>query len=114
MNDLSQFRNLRILALFACKDLTDDGIKQLAALKNLRYLDLLATKISDNGLMELSALPRLEHLRVYSPNLSDAGEKAFQQRHPKCKMSGPTWREAIKEDAIRRSKGKEPGANGGE
>jgi hypothetical protein len=46
--------------------------------------------------MELSAIPGLAHLRVAGPNLSDAGEKAFERRNPKCELSDPTWRDAIK------------------
>jgi internalin A len=96
IKEVTALQNLRILSLFDCIDLADDGVKQLATLNNLAYIDIIMTKISDAGLMELSAIPGLAHLRVYSPNLSESGEKAFKQKNPKCELSGPTWRGAIK------------------
>ena len=95
MKELAALRNLRILSLFGT-DVTDDGVKQLAALKNLTYLDLAGTQVSDTSLMELSAIPGLAHLLVAGTKVSDVGEKAFKQRNPKCELSGPPWREAIK------------------
>jgi Leucine-rich repeat (LRR) protein len=96
VKELAALRNLRILSLFDCTNLTDDGVKQLITIKNITYLDLVMTKISDAGLMELSAIQGLTHLRVWSPDISDAGEKEFERRNPKCDLSGPTWRDAIK------------------
>jgi internalin A len=96
MKELAALRNLRILSVFGCTNLTDGGVRQLATLKNLTYLDLVMTKISDTGLMEFSAVPGLAHLRVAGPTVSDAGKKAFERRNPKCDLSGPTWYDAIK------------------
>ena len=81
---------------FRCTNLTDDGVKQLATLKNLTVLDLPSTKISDTGLMELSAIPGLAHLCVAGTNVSEAGVKEFERRNPKCDLSVPSWQEAIK------------------
>jgi hypothetical protein len=96
MKELAALQNLRILSLFDCTTLTDDEVKQLATLTKLIYLYIIMSKVSDAGLMELSAIPGLAHLRVFGPNLTEAGEKAFKQRNPKCELSGPVWRGAIK------------------
>ena len=96
MKDLAALRNLRILYLFGSSNLTDDGVKQLATLKNLTILDLTVTTVSDTGLMELSAVQRLAHLCVAGTHVSDAGVKEFNQTNPKCDLSVPSWREAIK------------------
>jgi hypothetical protein len=74
----------------------DDGVKQLATLKNLKILDLAFTNVSDAGLMELSAIPGLTHLGLGGTNVSNAGRKEFERRNPKCNLSVPLWSEAIK------------------
>ena len=77
--------------------MTDDGVKQLATLKNLYdILDLMVTKVTDTGLMGLSAVQGLAHLRVAFTNVSDVGEKEFKRRNPKCDLWVPSWREVIK------------------
>ena len=101
MKELAALRNLRILSLYEPWKLTDDGVKQLATLKNLTYLDLWMTEVSDTGLMELSAVPGLVHLGVSDTKVSDAGKKEFQRRNPKCELSVPPWQYAIKRDGLR-------------
>jgi hypothetical protein len=56
---------LEELWLHGCKNITDAGMVHVGKLKQLRYLDLGATKIGDAGLAHLSELSNLEHLELY-------------------------------------------------
>jgi hypothetical protein len=62
------------LNLFGC-DLTDDSVKQLARFKNLRRLDLTATRVSDVGVQALPGLPDLRALHLGTTKISNAGLK---------------------------------------
>jgi hypothetical protein len=52
---------------------TDDGLKELAALKGLQLLWLGATHVSDAGLKELAGLDDLETLSLGYTKVTDAG-----------------------------------------
>jgi hypothetical protein len=67
---------------------TDTGVKELAALKNLNSLDLGFTKVTDAGVKELAALKNLTSLNLYSTQVSGAGMKELQKALPKCKIIG--------------------------
>lgn len=54
-------------------DVTDEGLKALAAMKNLRRLSLDRTRITDAGLQNLSGLKLLEYLNVHTTAVTDAG-----------------------------------------
>ncbi len=49
--------------------ITDAGLKELAPLKNLHYLNLDATKITDAGLKELASLKNLRSLSLHASPL---------------------------------------------
>lgn len=52
---------------------TDDGLKALEPLKNLRKLHLENTKIGDAGLTHLKGLTNLEYLNLYGTQVTDSG-----------------------------------------
>jgi hypothetical protein len=52
---------------------TDDGLKALEPLKNLRKLHLENTKIGDAGLTHLKGLTHLEYLNLYGTQVTDSG-----------------------------------------
>ncbi len=52
---------------------TDAGLKNLAAFKNLKELHLEGTGISDAGLDHLKNLTSLEYLNLYNTKVTDAG-----------------------------------------
>jgi hypothetical protein len=56
---------------------TDAGLKYLAALSNLQWLDLSGTKVSDTGLNELAGLKQLKTLRLNDTQVTDAGLKGL-------------------------------------
>lgn len=53
--------------------ITDDGLKAVEGLKNLRKLHLENTKITDAGLAHLKNLSNLEYLNLYGTQVTDAG-----------------------------------------
>ena len=53
--------------------ITDGGLAQLAAMKNLSRLHLENTKIGDAGLDHLKGLANLEYLNLYGTQVTDAG-----------------------------------------
>jgi len=53
--------------------ITDEGLKNLENLPNLRKLHLENTKITDAGLAHLKNLQNLEYLNLYGTAVSDAG-----------------------------------------
>lgn len=52
---------------------TDDGLKSLEGLKNLRKLHLENTHIGDAGLAHLKNLTSLEYLNLYGTQVTDSG-----------------------------------------
>ncbi|MBP7141080.1 MAG: hypothetical protein KBA71_04180 [Opitutaceae bacterium] len=59
-------------------DVTDEGLKALVAMKNLRRLSLDRTRITDAGLQNLSGLKYLEYLNVHTTAVTDAGLAALK------------------------------------
>jgi hypothetical protein len=53
--------------------ITDDGLKALEGLKNLRKLHLENTHIGDAGLSHLKNLTTLEYLNLYGTQVTDSG-----------------------------------------
>ena len=58
---------------FANTKITDAGLKKIAALKNLKRLDLRKTPISDVGVAQLKSLSKLEYLNLLNTRVGDAG-----------------------------------------
>jgi len=52
---------------------TDGGLGNIAALKNLTRLHLENTEITDAGVQQLTGLERLEYLNLYGTKITDAG-----------------------------------------
>ena len=67
-------------------EVTDAGVKELAALKNLTNLNLSFTKVTDAGVKELAALKNLTTLDLGETKVTDAGVKELQKALPKCKI----------------------------
>jgi internalin A len=54
---------------------TDAGLKHLAALAQLKSLQLIKTKVTDAGLKDLATLKQLQRLNFYATEITDAGLK---------------------------------------
>ena len=71
--DLSSVsQQLAVLNLARTK-VTDDGLKVIEPLKNLRRLHLENTKIGDAGLTHIKGLTTLEYLNLYGTQVTDSG-----------------------------------------
>ncbi len=66
--------------------MTDQGVKELAALKNLADLSLGQTQVTDAGLKELVALKSLTKLGLVESKVTPDGVKDFRQARPDCRV----------------------------
>jgi internalin A len=66
---------------------TDAGLKELSALKQLTELDLRKTQVTDEGLKELSALKQLTSVNLYATNVTDEGVAELQRTLPNCRIT---------------------------
>jgi hypothetical protein len=70
-------QQLAVLNLARTK-VTDDGLKSVEALTNLRKLHLENTRIGDEGLTHLKNLANLEYLNLYATQVTDSGLKNLE------------------------------------
>ncbi len=75
MKVLANLSDLRDLDLNMNHDVGDAGIKELAGLKHLQRLDLSMTEVSDDGLKELSGLKEMRGMYLGSTKVTNAGLK---------------------------------------
>jgi hypothetical protein len=73
LDEVSRVGSLTMLRLGGSKAVTDDGVRHLARLPNLRHLDLSGTAVTDRGLEVLRQLPRLETVSLGWTWVTDAG-----------------------------------------
>ena len=66
--------------------MTDEGLTQLAGLKNLESLDLTGTAVTDAGLAQLTALKQLRELNLEDTPVTDIGVKRLQTALPNLKI----------------------------
>src|SRR5262245_23977591 len=64
-----------VMVRLADTQVTDAGLKELAALKQLEVLSLERTNVTDAGLKELAALKQLQALILRGTKVTDAGLK---------------------------------------
>jgi Leucine-rich repeat (LRR) protein len=69
------------LELGGSKRVTDEGIRHLARLPELRELDLSGTAITDEGLAVLTQLPHLERINLSGTRVTDAGLQHLRGCH---------------------------------
>ncbi|MFI5310772.1 MAG: ankyrin repeat domain-containing protein [Gemmatimonadales bacterium] len=82
LDRVSRVEHLTTLRLGGSKALTDDGIRHLARMRELRHLDLSGTQVTDRGLEALRELPALESVFLAWTHVTDAGVAAFSRaRH---------------------------------
>ncbi len=65
MSHIVKLQNLKVLNLFGCDKVTNEGLAKLTALKSLKNLNLHETQVTVSGLSQLNAMPQLTHLDVY-------------------------------------------------
>jgi hypothetical protein len=73
LGDVAGLETVVSLNLSGSKAVTDAGLRHLAALPNLRHLDLRGTAVTDRGLVVLGDLPHLETLSLAMTAVTDRG-----------------------------------------
>ena len=73
IEDVSRLEHVSALKLGGSRGMTDAGMRHLARLPRLRYLDLSGTSITDAGLAVLQELPELETVSLSWTSITDAG-----------------------------------------
>ena len=76
---LSGLKNVRYLGLHRA-EITDAGLDHLTGLTTLRELELSYNRITDLGLDKIKAFTRLEKLYLYNTDVTDEGVQAFQRQ----------------------------------
>jgi hypothetical protein len=76
--DVRRVDHLVRLDASGSKAVTDEGVRALAGLPNLRHLDLGGTAITDRALDGLRTLPALESLSLWGTRVTDAGMDALR------------------------------------
>jgi YHS domain-containing protein len=95
LKPLAAMKNLRRLQLDRTA-ITDTGLAHLAPLSHLESLSLHSTKITDTGLLALRALPRLRSLYLWQTGVTPAGlEKLVKAQTDQNKIS--RWKAQISE-----------------
>ena len=80
-----------ITSLALCRSpVTDAGLRELAVLQNLTWLDLRDTRVTDVGLKELAGLKSLAMLLLQSTQVTDAGVAELRKALPKCTIKWGT------------------------
>ncbi len=74
LKELAGLKQLRWLCLNNSK-VTDAGLKELAGITQLQALNLCGTKLTDAGLKELAGLTQLRSLWLFDTQVTDAGLK---------------------------------------
>src|SRR2546430_16028974 len=77
---------LERLSLWQAKKVDDSAAAAIAALKNLKTLDVSETSIGDAGLEKLRALAGLRGLYLTGSHVTAAGVEAFRKERPECRV----------------------------
>jgi Leucine rich repeat len=78
LKNLAGMTNLRSLNLCGTNT-TDAGLKYLGGMKDLQNLLLSSTKVTDAGMEDLMKLPKLQSLMLYDTQVTDTGVFALKR-----------------------------------
>jgi uncharacterized membrane protein len=85
MKALSKLRNLRVLNLNNTA-ISDAGLSQISTLDELRSLSVVGTRVTDASIETLTKIKNLTHLFLYQTAISDAGLQKLMKEHEKMKI----------------------------
>jgi len=85
LHEIAAMKNLTCLDLSET-GITDAGLKELVGLQKLTTLNVNRTKISNAGLKTLAGLKNLVHLDVAFTKVTDAAVAEFCKELPKCNV----------------------------
>jgi hypothetical protein len=98
LKQLAAFSKLEVLKLDAAKNITDAGLKEVAALTTVKDLGLGSTQVTDAGLKHLSRLKDLKNLNLNFTKVTDAGMKELA-RLKKLELLGLSFTEVTADGA---------------
>lgn len=78
---VSHLEHVTTLRLGNSKTLTDEGVRYLSRMPQLRHLDLSQSAITDRGLEVLEHLPNLQSLALVFTRVSDSGIRHLRNCH---------------------------------
>jgi hypothetical protein len=84
VNRLSKCHDLFQLQCFG--DFTDESLKTIGMLQELRTLRIASDSITDDGLLVLAELRMLTQLTISGRQITAEGIEALQKRMPECKI----------------------------
>ena len=100
MKALSELRNLRVLNLNNTT-ISDAGLSHISTLGELRSLSVVGTKLTDASIETLTNLKKLTNLFLYQTGISDAGLHKLMQEHEQMKIdTGNYMLEKLPTDTI--------------
>ena len=86
LKELAKLQELKYLSLVTT-GITDEGLKEVAKLQNLNTLNLNGCEqITDMGLKELGKLKKLEWLYLYGPKVTKVGTDELMKVLPNCSI----------------------------
>ena len=68
--------------------ITDEGLKEVAKLENLKHLSSGLTQITDEGLKEIAKLQRLTELFMENTKVTKEGVAELKKALPNCNIEG--------------------------
>jgi putative membrane-bound dehydrogenase-like protein len=86
VKNLGALQNLREVNLGKNAELGDRALDEVAALANLRTLNLQETKVTDTGLRKLATLKNLRHLVITGTKVTEAGVNELKRTNPELKV----------------------------
>jgi hypothetical protein len=99
---VENLKNLRRLHLENTK-ITDAGLTHLKNLTNLEYLNLYGTQVTDSGVSELEGLKNLRALYLWQTKVTPDGVEKLKKALPQCQVNigweEPTKAEPAKAEA---------------
>ena len=85
VSDLAAAKNLRLVRL-AETPVTDAAIETLLKLPALESINLYGTKVTDAGVLKLAALPKLKRLYLWQTSVTPAAVATLQEKLPNCEI----------------------------
>jgi len=99
LKSIENLKNLRRLHLENTK-IGDAGLSHLKNLSNLEYLNLYATHVTDSGLSELEGLKNLRALYLWQTKVTPDGAEKLKKALPQCQVN-LGWEEPAKSDGAK-------------
>ncbi len=91
-SDLAHLRNLKNLQSMSydfSRQITDEGLEHLSALKSLQRLNLQDSEITDQGLVHVEKMKGLKELSLYGTKVSPTAVKRLKSALPECDVLEP-------------------------